>query len=151
MRYRFNGVGATPLVPKKFVRGNSNDLVVVFEHQNFTMQLNVGRAIPPRQQARDDLGDFVKPLVFARAKIEVFQPVLVAAASVPENHSSIGVIDRTGPDGRQIGLSGFARGGVLRPPFARLRCVRFDGSLRTVMMRWIVDQRASRRPFSIRE
>ena len=59
--------------------------------------------------------------------------------------------DRTGPDGRQIGPSDFAGGGVLRPPFAKLRRGRFDGSLRTVMMRWILDQRASRRPFSMRD
>jgi hypothetical protein len=47
---------------------------------------------------------------------------------VPEDHLSIEVTDSTGPDG-QAGPSDFLGGGVLRPPFAKLRPGRFDESL----------------------
>jgi hypothetical protein len=142
-------VWAAPFVSQKFVRSDGNDLVVAFEHENFPMQFSVRRTIPPRQQARNNFGDFLQPLVIGRANIEMVK--LTVGATGVRNHPSIEPTDRTVPDGRQIGPPGFAGGGVRRPPFARLRRGRFDGSLRTAMMRWIVDQRASSRPFSMRD
>jgi hypothetical protein len=144
-------VRLTSFVSEEFVCGYRNDRAIDFEHKDFPLKFRVRRTIPPREQSRQNLGDFGEPLVVARAEIEVLQVVLIAVAGVPENHLSIGATGRTGPDGRQAGASAFARGGVRRLPFAKLRRGRFEGVLSTVMMRWIVDQRASRRPFSMRD
>jgi hypothetical protein len=53
-------VRPSQFVSKKFVRCDSNDLVVVLKHEDFPAQFDVIWATPPGEQAGHDFGDFGK-------------------------------------------------------------------------------------------
>lgn len=97
----------------------------------------------------DQLGHLVEPRRCATdiERVELFSVVF---ACVTEDHAPAGSIGAIGPFGAHFLPVGF-RGKLRRPPFSKLRFGSTPGASKAVDNRWMVDHRASSRPFSIRE
>ena len=127
--------------------------------------------VAPSDQTGQNLGHLVEPDGALFAEVELLQRRFVAAPGVTKNHRSARPILRTAPRGDHFFVDGagvlaivsaaatthgssssvHAAVDVILRPLARLRRGRADVSASAAEMRWMVDQRASSRPFSMRE
>lgn len=140
---------ATTVVGDPLVRCDSDDPAVLHGDDDLPVAWRCGWLRAPRKQATHDLGYFVEPLAGA-SDIERVELLSVVVACVTKNHASAGSIGSIGPFGVHFFPVG-SGGDLVRPPFAKLRFGFTPGASKAVDRRWMVDHRASSRPFSIRE
>jgi len=104
---------------------------------------------PPDQQSPNDLRHLVEPFG-GTSDIERLELLGVAFLSVTNDHASGDSIAAIGPSGVHAFPVGVGPERS-RPPSARLRFGSTPGASNADESRWMVDQRASSRPFSILE
>lgn len=131
------------------VRSDPNDVTVGDGHDHLTIKMRNVRIRPPCNESSNDLGHLVEPRT-RTTEVERFERFGVAVASVANDHASDDSMATVGPfgDHRCPGRFGEERS---RPPLARLRFGATSVASNAADRRWIVDHRASSRPFSIRE
>lgn len=131
------------------MRSDPDDVTVRDGHDYLAIPVFNVRVGPPRDKSGNDLGDLVEPRT-RTAQVERFELFSVAVASVANDHASDDSMATVGPFGvhRLPGRFGEERS---RPPLARLRFDATSVASSAADRRWMVDQRASSRPFSIRE
>ena len=131
------------------VRSDPNHLTVRHGHDHLTISVFSVRIGPPRNQSGNNLGDLVEPRT-RTTKVERLELFNVAVASVANDHASDDSMATVGPFGVQRRPFRFGDERS-RPPLARLRFDATSVASSAADSRWMVDQRASSRPFSIRE
>lgn len=132
-----------------FVRGDCNDLTVGGGHDHLAIELCHVRIGPPGDESCNDLGHLIEPRT-RTTEVERFELLGVAVASVAKDHASDDSMATVGAlgDHRFPVRFGEERS---RPPLARLRFGATSVASSAADSRWMVDHRASSRPFSIRE
>ena len=133
-----------------FVCRNSDDLTVDIGDDHSPIEIRPLLVVAPGDQTGQNLGHFVEPDRALLAEVELLQRRFVAAPGVTKNHRSARPILTTAPRGDHFFADGAGVLAILRP-LAMLRRGRADVSASAAEMRWMVDQRASSRPFSMRE
>lgn len=132
------------------VRRDRDDPAVDLEHDRLAIQGPLGGVIAPPKQSRQDLGDLVHPLRARVRQRERFECRRIVSCRIANDHffaRATGIVLPVA-DHFVVGPLGDA---VTLRPFARLRRVSVVVAASAAEIRWIVDQRASNRPFSIRE
>jgi hypothetical protein len=131
------------------VRSDPDDVTVGHGHDHLTISMFSVRIRPPRDKSCNDLGDLGEPRTRG-AQVERFELFSVAVASVANDHASDDSMATVGPFGVHRRPVRFGDERSL-PPLARLRFDATSVASSAADSRWMVDQRASSRPFSIRE
>jgi len=131
------------------MRNDPDDPTVLHGNEHLSISVYRRGLRPPRRQSADDSGHLVEPRR-CTADIERVELFGIVVACVTENHSPDGSIGAIGPFGAHFLPVGF-RNELRRPPFSKLRFGSTPGASNAVDNRWMVDHRASSRPFSIRE
>ncbi|HKY16323.1 MAG TPA: hypothetical protein VJM33_15460 [Microthrixaceae bacterium] len=135
------------LVLVALVRSDSNDFSVDLRDDDPAVVVGLGGIVSPRRQSSDDLDELVKPQS-ATAGVERLERGRVVLARVSEDHFAERVIRATELGGVHV-LAGFGVA-LTRRPLARLRRG-VPAPASAARRRCSVDQRASRRAFSMRE
>lgn len=131
------------------VCGDSDNAALVHGDDRLSVSIRSVGVRPPLEESANDLRDLVKPQAGA-PDVERFELLGVALASMTDDHASADSTAAIGPFGVHLLPVGFGPG-RLRPPLARLRLGSTPGVSNAAESRWMVDHRASSRPFSIRE
>ena len=132
-----------------FMSGDSDDTSSVHGNDHLSVTRRSVGVRPPDQQSPNDLRHLVEPRG-GTSDIERLELLGVAFLSVTNDHASGDSIAAIGPFGVHAFPVGFGPERS-RPPLARLRLGSTPGAANADESRWMVDQRASSRPFSIRE
>ena len=132
------------------VSGHRDDFAVVIRDDDLTIERRLFDVVTPNDETGDDLSHFVEPRRPIVAEVERFEGRLVVRRRVAKNHFVALVIAIVVPLADHF-FDGDLGGPATRPPLARERRGVVCVAVSAVEMRWIVDQRASSRPFSMRE
>ena len=135
----------------EFVRSDGHDLAPDVSDDDPSIEVCSGLVVAPCNEAGQDLRDLAEPDRGLWPEVEVLERQFVTARGVTEDHRSASPISRTLPRGIHFFGAPVGVAVVVLRPLDRLRWGSEAGSASAAESRWMVDQRASSRPFSMRE
>ena len=134
-----------------FVGGDGNDFAIDVRDDDSSIEVCLCLVVNPCDEAGQDLGDLTEPDPGVWSEVEILERRFVTVRGIAEDHRLALSILSTVPRGVHFFVVAVGVAVVVLRPLDRLRWGSTAGSASAADSRWMVDQRASSRPFSRRE